>query len=192
MNNEELQEYAKSSLVFYGLDLSRISSVLIAQIHHFETKRILSVHGIGDQLKRIESGSASRVGQFKHLPLKGLYKSHFFDARFFLGNMNAQYGFDRGGNANLDKVIHRAFEQNTSGYCDDEMAMFLAHEMTVGMFEKRAQKQKLTGEWIIFQEYQGNKYYLCVASHLEDDNDIYERVKLACMINFPFLMESGT
>ncbi|WP_421185272.1 hypothetical protein [Aeromonas enteropelogenes] len=192
MNNEELKEYAKSSLVFYGLDLSRISTVLIAQIHYFETKRILSVHGIGDQLKRIESGNASKVGRFKHLPLKGLYKSHFFDARFLLGNMNAQYGFDRGGNANLDKIIHKAFEQNTSGYYDDEMAMFLAHEMTVGMFEKRAHKQKLTGEWVIFKEYQGNKYYLCVASHLEDDNDIYERVNLAYQSSFPFLMEPGT
>ncbi len=71
MDRSQLEEYARSSLVFYGLDLSRISSVLLVQIWNHELNRSLNVHRIGDELKRIERGSSKKVGIFKHLPLKG-------------------------------------------------------------------------------------------------------------------------
>ena len=187
MNRNELIQYAKSSNVFYGLDLSRISSVLIAQIFHFERTRTLNVHNIGDELKRIESNNSNKSSIFKHLPLKGLHKTHFFDACFILGNMNAEFGFDKGGNKKLDNIIDEAFQRNNSGFVDDKMVMFLAHEMTVAAFEKRALQKKLSGEWIIYHVYENQYYYLTLASHRENDNLIYERVKTAYKLNFPFL-----
>ncbi|ENO1827555.1 hypothetical protein BBM40_19485 [Vibrio parahaemolyticus] len=192
MDRSQLEEYARSSLVFYGLDLSRISSVLIAQIWNHELNRSLNVHSIGDELKRIERGSSKKVGMFKHLPLKGLYKAHFFDARFIHGNINAEFGFDYGGNKKLDNVISQAFEQSKSPYSSDEMAMFLAHELTVKTIENRAQKGNLSGEWIVFQIHEGQNYYLALGRHKESDQDIYDRVQAAYRLDFPFLVSTGT
>ncbi|EGQ8609135.1 hypothetical protein GNT15_24125 [Vibrio parahaemolyticus] len=188
----ELLEYAKSSLVFSGLDLSRVSSILIAQILQMESNRAINVHSIGDELKRIEAGKSKRVGTFKYLPLRGLHKAHFYDALFILSNMKAEFGFASGGNKRLNKVVNEAFQQNESGYVDEEMATFLAHETTVGALEKRARENRLTGEWIIFKEHQGKKYYLSVASHTENDSDIFKRVKMAYDMDFPFLETSDT
>ncbi|MEP7735912.1 hypothetical protein [Vibrio parahaemolyticus] len=192
MDRSQFEEYARSSLVFYGLDLSRISSVLIAQIWNHELNRSLNVHSIGDELKRIERGSSKKVGMFKHLPLKGLYKAHFFDARFIHGNINAEFGFDYGGNKKLDNVISQAFEQSKSPYSSDEMAMFLAHELTVKTIENRAQKGNLSGEWIVFQIHEGQNYYLALGRHKESDQDIYDRVQAAYRLDFPFLVSTGT
>ncbi|HIF5880535.1 TPA: hypothetical protein ACX3FY_004703 [Vibrio parahaemolyticus] len=192
MDRSQLEEYARSSLVFYGLDLSRISSVLIAQIWNHELSRSLNVHSIGDELKRIERGSSKKVGMFKHLPLKGLYKAHFFDARFIHGNINAEFGFEYGGNKKLDKVISQAFEQSKSAYINDEMAMFLAHELTVKTIENRAQKGNLSGEWIVYQIHEGQNYYLALGRHKESDQDIYDRVQAAYRLDFPFLVSTGT
>ncbi|MDE1222693.1 hypothetical protein MCT05_18405 [Vibrio aestuarianus] len=192
MDRSQLEEYARSSLVFYGLDLSRISSVLITQIWNHELNRSLNVHSIGDELKRIERGSSKKVGMFKHLPLKGLYKAHFFDARFIYGNINAEFGFEYGGNKKLDKVISQAFEQSKSSYTNDEMAMFLAHKLTVKTIENRAQKGNLSGEWIVYQIHEGQNYYLALGRHKESDQDIYDRVQAAYRLDFPFLVSTGT
>ncbi|WP_217970258.1 hypothetical protein, partial [Vibrio metoecus] len=192
ISKDELLEYAKSSLVFYGLDLSRVSTVLIAQILQMESNRTINVHSIGDELKRIESGRSKRVGTFKHLPLKGLSKAHFFDALFILANIKAEFGFENGGNKRLNKIITEAFQRNESGYLDEKMEMFLAHETTIGALDKRSLENRLTGEWIVFKEYQGVKYYLSVASHTEDDSDIFKRVQMAYEIDFPFLQISDT
>ncbi|WPK55475.1 hypothetical protein [Vibrio fluvialis] len=192
MDRRQLEEYARSSLVFYGLDLSRISSVLIVQIWNHELDRSLNVHSIGDELKRIERGSSKKVGMFKHLPLKSLYKSHFFDARFIRGNINAEFGFEYGGNKKLDKVINQAFEHSESAYINDEFIMFLAHELTVKAIENRAQKGNLSGEWIVYQIYEGQNYYLTLGCHKESDQDIYDRVQAAYRLDFPFLVSTGT
>lgn len=191
MDRNQLEEYANSSLAFYGLDLSRISSVLIAQIWNHEVNRSLSVHCIGDELKRIERGNSKKVGIFKHLPLKGLYKAHFFNASFIRGNINAEFGLEYCGNTKLDKTLNQAFEQYKSGYTNDEICMLLAHEFTVMTIEERAHKGKLSGEWIIYQVYEGNNYYLALGCHKESDQDIYDRVKAAYRLNFPFLMDTS-
>lgn len=187
MDRQELINYANSTSIFHTLDLSRVSSVLLTQVIQLESARIMNVHSVGDELMRIEKDLSHKVGSFKHNPLKGLHKAHFFNSSFILGNINAEFGLERGGNKSLDKLIREAFERNTSGYVDDDMAMFLAHNLTLMALEKRAKENRLSGEWIIFQIFNNKKYYLSIASHKESDHDIYNRIKLAYQIDFPFL-----
>ncbi len=42
---------------------------------------------------------------------------------------------------------------------------------------------KKTGEWVVFAELDGVKYYLCLATHDEPDEDIYQRI-LPCLTEF--------
>lgn len=188
---DQLLEYANNGLVFYGIDLSRVSTKLISQIYEFELARAFNIHGIGDELKMLEDGTSKKVGVFKHLPLKGLYKAHFFDARFIKGNLDAHFGFSRGGNKRLDQVIQEALDGNKSGY-DDEFCAYLAHNLPIGAIEARAQKGKLSGEWIIFQRYNDKNYYLLLASHSDGDENIYKKVRAVYDTDFPFLREKCT
>ena len=51
----------------------------------------------------------------------------------------------------------------------------------------KSETNAMTGEWIIIHKHQGKNYYLAVAAHDEGDQNVYDRVVLACEVdNFPF------
>ena len=54
-------------------------------------------------------------------------------------------------------------------------------------FKKRKKDNKLTGEWIVFAKNLGINYYLCLATHNDDDNSIYNKIKHNCTQEFKFL-----
>jgi hypothetical protein len=45
-----------------------------------------------------------------------------------------------------------------------------------------------TGEWVVFIKFEREKYYLCLATHDEPDEDIYERI-LPCLKEFKELSD---
>ena len=49
-------------------------------------------------------------------------------------------------------------------------------------------ERKLTGEWLIYTRVQEVNYFLCLASHTEGDNSIYENKIKECYNEFPELM----
>lgn len=191
LGRKELEAFASQDLGFYGLDISRISMVFLAQVLQFRVHRTIDTFCLLDEVKyleRLKSSTATKaVETFKHQPLKGLKKKHFFNAAFVLENMNAHWGFSYGGNKRLDEVINEAFDRNATGYVDEELCGFLAHAMTFGALENRNQGKGLTGEWIVFQEYEGKNFYLTIAAHTEDDQAIFCRVQDAWELDFPFL-----
>ena len=67
----------------------------------------------------------------------------------------------------------------------------MSHRTTVELFEKRANESRSTGEWLVYAEHGGKKYYLCMATHTSPDTtpdqSIYEKLKLVCRMQFPFL-----
>lgn len=187
----DLEEFTSDHLGFYGLDLSRISSIFIAQIMQIEAARVVNTFQILDEVKVLEGikkvSSTQPATCFKKQPLKGLMKKHFIDASFIKQNLNAYFGYEYGGNRNLEDVIEKAFKNNTSGYVDDEFLNYLAHETTIGALDKRRVQKKMTGEWIVFQKYNGLNYYLTVASHRENDDEIYKRCTNAYDLDYNFL-----
>lgn len=191
LTRHDLENFAANELSFYGLDISRISSIFIAQIIQLETSRSISTFSILDEVKFLEGirkqSSSQAASTFKKEPLKGLMKKHFTNARFILKNLGAHFGYEFGGNKKLDTLISKAFEQNTLGHVDEAFANYLAYEGTVEALRHRAKHNKMTGEWIVFQQHNGKNYYLTLASHTEEDETIYERVCDAYTMDFKFL-----
>lgn len=188
----DLEDFAKNSIDFIGLDLSRISSLLIAQIERNQISRKLDTYQIMAEVKYLENlinhSETVKEEKFKHLPLRGLYKKHFMNARYLINNINAYYGTKFNGNSRLDECIQSMFDETTTKYLDESFAGKLAHQLVFKAIEERAERG-LTGEWIVFQKYRDKNYYLTLATHDEDDEEIFKRVNYVLEKEFPFLKD---
>jgi len=183
IDRERLIEYANSQQYFYSLDLSRISSLLITQLHYIADNRILNVFQVTDEIKSLEKGikmsASKKEDEFRHKPLKGLMKKHFFDARYMSRNL-----------ANQNKI---GMDINSmEKYIDAEVAKGksineIAHEYTMVSYETRASSSKLTGEWLVYSKYDSKNYYLTLATHDEGDEVIYDRIFAYCKNEYSFL-----
>ena len=190
LSRNDLLGFAADDLGFYGLDLTRISTVFIAQIFQLQVNRTIDTMSLMDEVKYLEGlrnrTSTEKEKAFKKLPLKGLFKKHFMSAGFIVKNIGAHFGFEWGGNINLDNLIEEVFSNNKSGYVDDAFVGQLTHGMVTQAIEKRAEKG-LTGEWIVFRKFKGKNYYLTIAAHNEGDENIFNRLCDAYDFDFPFL-----
>ena len=191
---KELEDFANGNLGFYGLDLSRISSVFIAQIKLLYEEGILDTFEILDEVQYLEgireNSHCKNVSTFKREPLKGLHKKHFPNARYLIKNISNHFGYQYGGNKKFTKLIDSAMSRNTSGYVDQEFTNYIAHYGTVGAISDRTKNGNITGEWIVFQTHNEKNYYLTLGWHEEGDENIFERVKHAYQIDFPILQNA--
>ena len=191
LSREDLENFARNDIGFYGLDISRISSIFITQVIQLQTNRTINTHQMLDEVKYLEGikklSSTKKEESFKRPPLKGLMKKHFTDASFILKNLGAHFGYKHGGNKRLDDLVHEAFSINKSGYVDDEFISYLAYNCTIGAFQERASNRNISGEWIVFQVHNGKNYYLTLAAHDEGDENIFKRVRDAYDFDFAFL-----
>lgn len=183
-SRDDLLRYAQEYLYLNSLELERVSTVFLMQTLKLQINRVVNIHSIIEEIKVLEGISSKsftkKAESFKREPLKGLYKKHFFNARFLLRNINSHYGIDFGGNKFLDEVIKESFTKA-------DAANHFAHNYIVGAYESRVRQSKVTGEWIVFQKFEGKNYYLTLAAHTEEDDLIYERVKMSYEMDFNFL-----
>lgn len=180
---------------FSGLDISRFSMTFLAQVAQMDAGQVINTHQMMDEIKSLENSGkrtqTKKVTPFRNEPLKGLMKTHFTDASFILKNIGIHMGLEHGDGKRLNKLIQKAFDKNTSGVVDDEFINRIATGMTFGALKERAKGQKLTGEWIVFQEHEGKNYYLTLAAHDEGDENIYKRVCDSYELDYPFLRKNA-
>ena len=191
MTKNDLKRFISTDDEFADIDISRISSSFIVQIIQLRAGGSIETVNIVKAIKSLENNkntiSTKSEDCFKHQPLKGLYKKHFFDANFVLKNIGTYWGMGFGGNDKLDKMIKQSFAKSKTGYCDDRLNASIISQLTFGAIKDRTRSKKLTGEWIIYQKYQNKNYYLTIASHDEKDIDIHKRIKDIYYIDFDFL-----
>lgn len=137
-----------------------------------------------NEIRDLESGW-SRLGtkpasEFTRAPLKGLWKKHFFSARYLAKNLLNQLSREC-----RHELVADAFGPEGSIITADKIRD-LAERVTVGTLERRAAQNKLTGEWIVFAKYGDRNYYLCLATHDAGDEAIHHDV-MRCAGEFPFL-----
>ena len=58
---------------------------------------------------------------------------------------------------------------------------------TIDYYMSEMEKSKLTGEWIIYHEFEGQKYYLGLWNHDDNDNDIAAQINKIFRMEFPEL-----
>lgn len=144
-----------------------------------------------DEIRVLEGHSGQEsatkpASEFRRVPLKGLWHKHYFSARFVAKNIQNQLG-DNG----LSSLIQEMFDTKTTPEPTDEMLRELSDRVTFGQLEQRSEACALTGEWVVFAKHQGENFYLCLATHEMGDEKIYEKIKVSCWIQFPFL-DTGT
>ena len=92
LSREELVAWANESIAFYGIDISRISTVFLAQSFSMQINRVFSTFDLTHPIKVLEgvttSDGTGAEETFKHKPLQGLYKKHFTSPRFLVKNLS--------------------------------------------------------------------------------------------------------
>jgi hypothetical protein len=186
----ELREFAKAS----GLERAapgRSSVIFMFQVYaHAIAPHLFSGHSkIIAEVRGLE-GAGRPVGtkpaeQFKHLPLKGLWKKHYLLGGIGSVAANTTIAFGR-NKRDLHRVIEENYNPDTAHLSPLEISRNIANA-ALSLYANRSRAQRLTGEWIIYAQCGGRNYYLCLASHQEGDAEIFERIKNGCMAEFPFL-----
>ncbi|WP_417826994.1 hypothetical protein [Thalassospira povalilytica] len=197
LSRQELHSIAKTHFAFRDIPLNRMSAVLIGQLLSMEAGRLIYIEEVTQEIRALEAGGSSSHTKpedafSRHKHLKGFKKKHFTSARFLSQNIGAYWGIANGrkGNQKLDELC-QAFAEQMATQKDWEMLVSqISHEFTIGAYEKRFNSKNMTGEWIVFDDRSGERLYLTLASHSENDDAIWERVMFAIKFDFPQLMES--
>ena len=143
-----------------------------------------------DALEGVRSHSGIKsASPFLHPPLSPLWHQHYFAPRHMIRNVGERWGIARGkGNTELDQMIARV--ANEHGQDPDIWPGVLARQFADGYVE-RSQAGRLTGDWIVFAEHEGSRYYLDLALHEEGFGARAEHllIKLRCSAaaEFPFV-----
>ena len=190
MSREELVAWADESVAFCGLDLTRISTVLLCQAYRLQIHRIFDTFTLTHPIKVLEGASPSNgtppADQFRHAPLTGLYKKHFTGPGFLVKNLLNFLLSDK-NNHYLKNVYAEAACASGSGCVDEIFTKYLSHHMVFDPYEIKYASNKMTGEWVVFHKHEGANYYLTFASHTEKNDEIHKRVVTACDFdNLPF------
>lgn len=158
----------------FGIDRSRMGRLLCDQLVHGITTRTLNSFAVTDVLEALEVPGRTpprcRVEPrpFRWPPLRGLMHAHFSQASFVARNI--QNELQRSPSFFEDALGIR-------GAPDGAELNRIAHEATIGMYEHRAARKATTGEWLIYAEHQGSRFYLAIAAHDEGDHTILSRIE---------------
>lgn len=184
--SDDLSHYAEEwGLNLYAQDRYSWCFVLDLMLH--QRLHGISPHQVMDEIRSLEGhpsqgASTKPASEFRRPPLKGLWHKHYFSARFLPKNIQNQLRGDK-----LLALIQQICDPQKSPVITEEMINELSHRVTVEQFEQRSEAGALTGEWIVFAKHQGRNFYLCLATHEMGDKKIYEKIKVSCWHQFPFL-----
>lgn len=194
---DRLNAFFEENVAFHGLPRGRISKLLLTQLYIYSVGRIYNIFAITDEIKYLEGQrSVTLTGKeeaFKGNILCGLWKKHFFDARFFTKNI-ANHWSGIKGRDRLMKLIESALAEAKGDDIDRVTIGKIAHHSVFDVYAERTarsgkRKGSLTGEWIIFAKHGGNNYYLCIGYHGQDES-IKMQISNICYEEFPFLFQN--
>ena len=190
LSRADLIHWAGESVAFFGLNLSRLSTVLLAQSYSSEINSVFDTFDLTHPIKVLEgltsSDGAGPAQQFNHPPLTGLYKKHFTSPRFLVRNL-LNFLRSKEGGRHFNSVWNEAAKVSGAEYIDKTFTKYLTHHLVVDPIAIKSASNRMTGEWVVFHKYHGVNYYLTIAFHGETNDQIHRRVALACEFdNLPF------
>lgn len=199
VSEHDIQSFIESNAGLSGIDISRLSKFLLVQLTSAWKHRTINTFAITDLIQQLEGrvpnrSSTAKPRPFKHEPLRGLWKVHFFDPRFLMHNISNQWGLSGPESHKFDKLCaHVAAEENENPSAAGWQGR-LAHELVLKGYQDRA-KRKLTGEWLIFGVQEQKNVYLALCAHsdsAEQDSAIHDALLNLCGDEFPDTFATGT
>lgn len=187
VSHKEISDYAS----IYGIDTiapNRYSSLFIMNVVSLHMIQGIEPGHIIEEIRHLEglreSLKTKPPSEFKGSVLKGLWHKHFYPALPSTIGHNIQNHL---GNNGLRRLAEEVFDPRKSKKVTKEMIHEFSHKLVEGSLEQRGNKEKLTGEWIIYAKHNDKNYYLCVSPHNAEDNNILENIRVACVPEFSFL-----
>ncbi|MFT4064867.1 hypothetical protein [Paraburkholderia sp.] len=193
ISEQDIQSFTESNAGLAGIDKSRLSKYLLSQLTSAWKHRTINTFAITDVIQQLEGhgpnrSSTAKPRPFKHEPLRGLWKVHFFDPRFLMRNIVNQWGLSGPESDKFDELCaHVAAEENENPSKLGWQGK-LAHKLVIEGYQDRAAKRKLTGEWLIFGVQEQRNVYLALCTHSdgpEQDSEIYNALLSLCGEEFP-------
>lgn len=195
---DEAQRAALKRRVCRGAPFSdRLSTILAFKLAFLEPYRSESCQ-ILDEVLYLEGMAKPTLTKdattFKRPPLAGFWHKHYFSARHMPTNMLVRWGMEQTkqseaiGNKDLDRLM-QDFLDRYEGQLGEVWLGEFAEKVSVGAYQERAQARRLTGDWIVFKFYEGQRYYLDVVPHSasQDSEGLFNSLKQNTGIEFPFL-----
>lgn len=195
INENDVSEFQNDNPGLCGIDTSRMSGLLMAQLASIKKHRCLDTFSVTDVIQELEGagrGSSVRQDPFKHPPLHGFWKAHFFDASFLLRNLISHWGLAYENSPKFTDLCSEVAADEEANPTPHGWQGRLAHRLTVDALEERSSQRKLTGEWIVYGKHNNQNYYLCIARHTknaDEDRSLYMTLEHYCASTFPFLFD---
>jgi hypothetical protein len=161
------------------------------------TDVIQHLEGLGPNRSNTAKPRQFKGDSFKGDSLHGLWKVHFFDPRFLTRNIYNEYSVLSPKSDKFEKLCMHVVAAEEENPSSSGWQGRLAHEFVVEGYNRRAAKQKLTGEWLIFGVHEQKNMYLALCAHSdgsEQDAEIYNALLNLCGDEFPdiFATSAGT
>ncbi|WP_113875270.1 hypothetical protein [Marinomonas aquiplantarum] len=111
--------------------------------------------------------------------LRGFSHKHYFNASHIPINMLLHNVAGKITDSLVpSKGYDRAYRRIMGLECSNEKkASMLTNLLTSDAYQQRSRSKKLTGDWIIFKEYNQQNYYLCISPHQENTDELYITLK---------------
>lgn len=187
---EEMTREELLKILFVKNDVKeRLSNLLVRQLHNGILTDTLHAHKVIEEIHNLELNKNSRTveaTQFKHLPLRGLWKKHFFQSSFIPKIISNVWKFGSKRSKKLDSLIKELRKITTD---PEKLSKLIAQKVVPETFNNRESLGILTGEWVVYAKVNDINYYLTVATHDETDLEIRKRIDINCIEEFPFLLE---
>jgi hypothetical protein len=185
VTEKDLMPYAKL-IGLESLASGRYSWLFLLNLYLNERVQGVDSGMVIQEIRDHETGThttgTKAATQFQRPPLQGLWHKHYFSGHFVAHNIMNQLSGDK-----LMKLANQVFDPSVSSVITEQMIRDFAHEVSHGRLEDRSEQNYLTGEWIVFAKHEGQNFYLCASTHTNGDQVIYDSIKSAVLLQFPFL-----
>ncbi len=191
MRLDEIIDFARA-MAIDTVAPDRISILFLVQLYtNTVVLRRMNPAKIIREIKALEGDErmsrTKPLQPFKHPPLKGLWHKHYLAEGVGSMARNLQNGLKKDGLPWFEKRIQEAEKTKNETYLTEIDVKALVDDAIHGNWLRRSEANELTGEWIIYAQYEGKNYYLCLGQHDSGDEYLRKQIDDACCLQFPFL-----
>jgi hypothetical protein len=177
----------------------RLSSLLLEQLRWGIMTDQVHAQAVMAEILFLE-GAGPHCGtvpekQFTNEALRGYWKKHWHQSSFIAQNVSSHFGLNSDKKSKKLEQVYRSLIKDIPnpfalGTPEKfELSRQIANKILRNSYEMKANNGLLTGEWLVFRKYGGKRYYLSLALHAENEQDIASRIQRNCRPQFPFLFD---
>lgn len=166
------------------LGKAKFSSLFKRQIESF-VENDKGEQYVFDEIIYLESGRGKTKTpsprRFNHQPLKGLWKKHYLTPSFISKNIENHFRF-KSEKFSIENILYESGARLSGKNKDNaiKIAEKVSKYIVWNTYKDKNQRSRWTGEWIIFAIVNGERYYLSIAKHEDEDEDIFEKIIENC------------